>query len=818
MAFEIAFNSPFLQSVAMRRELWIGFLLLAITLGVFSPVTRCDFLNYDDDAYVTNNPHVVAGLTTASVTWAFTTGKTGNWHPLTWLSHMLDCQLHGLKPAGHHLTNLLFHAVNVLLLFALLRLSTGAVWRSALVAALFAWHPMHVESVAWIAERKDVLSTFFGLLTLGAYGLYVRQPHAKSGKRGLFYALALLLYAMSLMSKPMLVTLPFVLLLLDYWPLRRADFRGVRPSPGAAMDKPAKAASFPRPAHPSTAASSTDSDSGATPLTHATAPEASEKEDAARTTPSPPRSGGEGPREVAHSFRNSASLSALILEKLPFFALSLACSVITLILQHADGALLSASALPVRARLANASVSYLRYIGKLLWPGHLAVLYPIPPAWPPLLAAAGALFVLGTSAVVLLNVSNRPFLPVGWFWFIGTLVPVIGLVQAGSQAMADRYSYLPYVGLFIIIAWGLGEIATRLPHVKTALLTLASAGLIACILCTRQQLRYWQDSLALFDHTVSVTSDNPIALCDLAVDLMDRGRFDEGITRAQQALALQPDMPRAEAALGYGFSGDLRSLDAIAHYRKALQLDPLQPETLNNLAFALATDPDQQNRNGGEAVRLSQQACALTENGNSIYLGTLAAACAEAGLFDDAAATNEKAIALAAATGKTNDADEFRRRQELYRLHQPFHLNRDPGAQACLAGEQLARQGNVVGAIENYRQALQLSPNLAQAINNLAWLLATTGDARNRNGPEAVRLAQRACELAGNRTPQFAGTLAAAYAETGRFDDAIASANKAIELATAQGNTAIAAANRSFLELYRAHQPFRQNSAPHRNP
>jgi Flp pilus assembly protein TadD len=677
------------------------------------------------------------------VAWAFTTARTGNWHPVTWISHMLDCQLYGLKPAAHHLTNLLFHAANVLLLFALLRLGTGAVWRSALVAALFAWHPMHVESVAWVAERKDVLSTFFGLLTLGAYGLYVRQARAERRKRELLYALALLLYALSLMSKPMLVTLPFVLLLLDYWPLgRREEGRGERGG-GGGMGWP-----------------------------------------------------------------------KLLLEKVPFFALALACSVATLVLQHADGALLSGSALPVRARVANASVSYLRYVGKLFWPAHLAVLYPLPASWPAVLAAAGVLFILGIPAVVLLNVRNRPYLPVGWLWFIGTLVPVIGLVQAGSQAMADRYSYLPYVGLFVIIAWGLGDIAARLPRVKPALVAIASGGLVACICCARQQLRYWQDSLTLFDHTVSVTSDNPIALCDLAVDLMDRGRFEEGIERAQQALALQPDMPRAEAALGYGFSGELKSADAIEHYRRALQLDSLQPETLNNLAFALATDPDGQNRNGAEAVRLAQQACALTGNGNPIYLGTLAAAYAETGLFSEAEAANAQARALALATGKNDEAEEFRKRQDLYQMNRPFHLDRDAAAQACLAGEQLARQGNVAGAIESYRRALQLSPSLAQALNNLAWLLATTDDARIRNGDEAVRLAQRACELAGGRTPQFEGTLAAAYAEAGRFDDAIAAANKAIELATAQGNATIADANRSFLELYRARQPVRQKPGP----
>jgi Flp pilus assembly protein TadD len=753
MGFEIAFKRPFRQSVAMRREFWIGFLLLALTLGVFWPVTRCDFINYDDDAYVTNNPHVQSGLTTSSAAWAFTTGKTGNWHPVTWISHMLDCQLYGLKPAGHHLTNLLFHAANVLLLFALLRLGTGAVWRSALVAALFAWHPMHVESVAWVAERKDVLSTFFGLLTLGAYGCYVREKGTVNQKPGLFYALALLLYALSLMSKPMLVTLPFVLLLLDYWPLGRTEGRRWEMGEG-------------------------------------------------RVAP------------LSRSDRQGLSWRKMVFEKIPFFALSLACSVVTLALQHADGALLSASTLPVRARVANASVSYLRYVGKLLWPSHLAVLYPLPASWPPILAGAGVLFVLGITAVVILCVRNRPFLPVGWLWFIGTLVPVIGLVQAGSQAMADRYSYLPYVGLFIIIAWGLGEVAARFPGVKPALVIFASAGLIACIGCTRQQLRYWKDSLALFDHTVSVTRNNQIALCDLAVDLMDRGRFEEGIARARQALALQPDMPRAEAALGYGFSGELKSADAIAHYRRALQLDPLQPETLNNLAFALATDPDQQNRNGGEAVRLAQQACALTDNQNPIYLGTLAAAYAEAGRYDEAEAANEKALALAAAAGKNNDADEFRKRQELYRLHQPFHLNRDPGAQECRAAEQLARQGNTAAAIESYRRALQLNPNLTQALNNLAWLLATTDDPRNRNGTEAVRLAERACELAGNRTPQFEGTLAAAYAEAGRFDDAITAAEKAIELANAQGNTAIATANRSFLELYRARQPVRQKPGP----
>ncbi len=421
-----------------RLEVIVSVVLIMATLAVYWQVQNHEFVNYDDDLYVTDNPHVKAGLTREGAIWAFVATHAGNWHPLTWLSHMLDCEVYGVNPWGHHLTNLLLHIGNTILLFLLFRHVTGAVWRSTLVAALFALHPLHVESVAWVSERKDVLSTLFWLSTMWTYLRHVESPGFR------WYLLALLSFALGLMAKPMLVTLPFVLLLIDYWPLGRLQF-------------------------------------GQSNRTHES------------MTPGLQRS----------------SVSSLIFEKVPFFAISAVSSTVTYIVQLSAGAMPSQDVLPLQVRTANALVSYISYIGKMIWPHHLAVSYPHPGSNLPLWQIAGAsLLLVFISALVIRGAGRFPYLVVGWLWYLGTLVPVIGLVQVGSQAMADRYTYVPLIGLFVIIVWGAPNLVRRWRHGRFLLVSSSGVLLLTLMACTWLQTSYWKDSFTLFQRTLDVTADN----------------------------------------------------------------------------------------------------------------------------------------------------------------------------------------------------------------------------------------------------------------------------------------------------------------------
>ena len=600
-ALELPCDAGSVKSLRVRREVWIGFLLALITVGVFSPVVNDDFVNYDDPLYVTENAEVQEGLTGKGVAWALTADRAVNWHPLTWLSHMLDCQLYGLLPAGHHFTSLLFHLASTVLLFGILRRMTGAVWRSALVAALFAWHPTHVESVAWVAERKDVLSTFFWLLTMGAYLRYTQESKVKGPNSKIFYALALLFFALGLLSKPMLVTLPFVLLLLDYWPLRRASAPDhVNPTAGS-LWKP------------------------------------------------------------------------LIWEKVPFFILAAISCVITFRVQNSGGAVASLETVPLNLRLTNALVSYLRYAGEIFWPVDLAVFYPLPHAWPVELVAASTVFLVGTTVVVVLKARSRPWLAVGWLWFTGTLVPVIGLVQVGAQSIADRYLYVPSIGLFIIATWGGAELMAGRPHRQWVLGAAGVAVLAACFTLTSGQLKYWRNSQNLFEHAIAVTSDNTPAYVNLGDAFLEQGRIDEGILNLRRALALHPDLINIPRALAVSLDLQGKAREAIPFYRATLRLDPDSVLALNNLAWLLAANADPELRNGEEAVRLAERACELTHYDRAMVVGTLAAAYAEAGRFDEAAATANTACKLAQTKGDQKLIAKNRKLLELYRASKPFH-------------------------------------------------------------------------------------------------------------------------------------------------
>jgi tetratricopeptide (TPR) repeat protein len=695
----------------------IGFLLVLITFVVYWPVTHFGFINHDDPEYVINNPMVHAGLTGASIVWAFETFYASNWHPLTWMSHMLDCRIWGNQAGGHHMTNVLLHGLNVVLLFLLLRRLTNATWRSAWAAALFAWHPLHVESVAWISERKDVLSMFFGLLSIWAY-VRSREPsreqEARSKKQGArrhepgsrithhasrfritqasrFYLLSLLLFALGLMSKPMLVTLPFVFLLLDYWPLGRVAGDEWRVTGEA----------------------------------------------------------GTGARRVGSALR------LCVVEKLPFLVLSGVDCVATMWAQQND-AIINLDVLPFSERLANAAMSYLLYLAKLFWPARLAVLYPYPewPLWQPISAAAILLMI---SAVVLWQRQCRPYLAVGWFWFVGTLVPVIGLVQVGRQGMADRYTYLPSVGIFIAFVWGVAELVRhsklRVQGSGFSAGTLSAVSaiiLIVLILCTSRQLGYWQNSVAVFSRALEVNPNNVLAEYNVGQALQSQGDQAGAMSHYLHALEIQPSRveavrdfrPSARVNLGGILAEEGKWTEAEAQFREVVRQRPGAWHVRSDLADALAA------------------------------LGRL----------DEAVAQYRIALRVA-----PESAEVWRR-----------------------LGVALYRQLKSAEALAAYRQAVKCNPNGPLELNELAWFLATDPNRELRDGVEAIRLAQHACELTGRAEPRCLGTLDAAYAEAGLWKDAIETAQVVKEMALAQNRPDLAAAAAERLELYRAEKPYHQ--------
>ena len=514
---------------AAKQTGLIAVLLVVLILAVFGPVCSFHFTNYDDDTYVPNNPHVNTGLNAENVAWAFTTNHMANWHPVTWISHMLDIQMFGLRPGGHHAVNVLFHAANSVLLFLLFRRMTGAVWPSAFTAALFAVHPLHVESVAWVAERKDVLSAFLGFLTLIGYDAYVKQPTRMR------YAWVLASFGLGLMAKPMLVTLPFLLLLLDYWPLKRFQ----------------------------------------------------------------------SDRLLFREF--GACLKRLTLEKAPLFALAVASSIITLVVQSRGGGVKPLAAFPLEDRLANAALSYVLYVEKMFWPSGLAVFYPHPvgrwPLWQPL----GALAVLaGISILCVILIQRRPYLAVGWFWYLAMLVPVIGIVQVGNQAMADRYTYLPLIGLFAALAWGAAELGAALRVPRTVMAAAACAVVAAFAVASAIQVSYWRDNATLFERALSVTSNNNLAHYNLGLVALEQGKRDEAEAHFAEAVRIDPKDADALHNLGNLMAEQKEFGPAMEYYLRAIEANPKNASTFSNLGFALVEQQryDEAIPRFEEAVRL----------------------------------------------------------------------------------------------------------------------------------------------------------------------------------------------------------------------
>ena len=506
-------GSPLLGS-PRKRNLAICLLLAVATFVLYSPAIRHPFIfEYDDSCYVISNPHVQAGMVWKTITWALVSLRCGNWHPLTWLSHALDFQLYGMNPHGHHVTNVLLHVLNVVVLFLLLMWATGAVGRSLLVAAIFASHPFNVESVVWIAERKNVLSTLFFLLALGGYGWYARKPSVKR------YAAVAALFVLGLASKPMVITLPFVLLLLDFWPLGRIEYCSSLPQLGVRKDD--KNGLFISP----------------------------------------------GPEIAFHvpQFR----FSWLVLEKLPLLALSVAAAVVTILAQRSHNFM--HLELPVRMRLENAIYAYAMYVWKAFWPACLTVFYPHP--WETLAlwkTGLAALFLLSVSVLVWQQRSPRPYLITGWLWFLGTLVPVIGLIQVGEQAMADRYAYIPLLGIFLMAVWGAADLADRRQLSLRSRATAAAVVLVLLAILTSIQIRYWRSSYDLWSHAVDVTKDNFVGEENLGRALLALDRPAEAVPHLQKATRIRPLDPNGHLSLGGALATSGQTRDAIAEYEAAI--------------------------------------------------------------------------------------------------------------------------------------------------------------------------------------------------------------------------------------------------------
>ena len=556
-----------LRPVSARPQIpvWLLAALLALlTVALYWPATRCDFVDFDDDFYITENPHVRVGLTWETVKWAFCdTKQAAYWAPMMWLSHQLICQLFGLNPWAHHLINVLLHAANTVLVFLLFQRlmslrpgenswapapQAGATWRSFFVAALFGWHPAHVESVAWVTERKDVLSTFFGLLALIFYVRFVRQKEARSKQQGTSvsliltpYFLSLFFFALGLMSKAMLVTLPFVMLLLDWWPLKRIPI--------------------------------SDTDSGRVLAIH-------------------------------RSFR--FPIFRLVVEKLPFFGLAAVMSIVTFLVQKRWGIVVTIENMPFAARGNNALISYCRYLGKLFWPTDLAVFYPHPGNWPEDEVALAGGLLLGITVLCIVVRRQYPFMLMGWLWFVGTLVPVIQLVQSGRYAMADRYTYIPSLGVSIMLVWGVCELTRRWRRQIVGLSVAGCAVMVLCLGMTRKQLGYWQNSETLFRHTLAVTRNNQLAHNNLGLAVERKGQTDEAIRQFQGAIRLDPGVAEAHNNLGTALGDKSQMDEAIHQFREAIRLNPGLAEAHYNLGTALGMKgrTDEAIRQFQEAIRL----------------------------------------------------------------------------------------------------------------------------------------------------------------------------------------------------------------------
>jgi tetratricopeptide (TPR) repeat protein len=646
--------------VAKNLRLAVLFLFL-LTALLYAPVRHHEFVTFDDDDYVTENGRVRSGLSADNIHWAFTQSHASNWHPLTWISHMVDCQLWGLDAGGHHVTNALLHCLNSVLLFLLLHSMAGRYWLSAIVAGLFALHPLHVESVAWVSERKDVLSTFFALLTLLAYARYVKESNVKSSKTKSFYILALALFACGLMSKPMLVTLPFALLLLDYWPLARFS-------------------NYP-------------------------------------------------------SFR-------LMREKLPFLALTILSCVVTFVVQRNSGATLSLQWIPIPERLANASMSYIGYLSKTFWPADLAVFYPFPGSIVAGRVILSVVLLLFITALAVAGRKSHPWLPVGWFWFLGTLVPVIGIVQVGGQAMADRYSYIPHIGLLVALVWGVADFLSKIRLPRVVLIGATSCILLALTATTFVQLRHWRNSIALFNHAIAVTGGSAPAHHGLGLAYWKLGKVVEAEHHYREALRFNPIFVEAHSNLGFLLYNKNQINEAISQYQEALKVQPTSPDVRNNLGLALMAAGRRE-----EAIALFEQILQSHPDFSKAH-NNMGIARLNEGNVNDAIAHYRAALRIAPDSPDvlynlaTALASQQKYDEALIHFQAAMRLSPNDHTLLYSLGNVLAGQGRLNDAVQIYSEFLQLSPNHAAAHFKLGSVLAQLGrrDEAIRHLTQALRL------------------------------------------------------------------------------
>jgi tetratricopeptide (TPR) repeat protein len=781
-----------------RLVLGICIFLAAIVWLVFGQTVHFAFVNYDDNFYVYENPAVMGGLSLDGVKWAFTHTVAFNWHPLTMLSHMLDWQLYGSNAGGHHLTNVLLHTATVILLFFALRQMTGNLWRSALVAAVFAIHPLRAESVAWVAERKDVLSGLFFMLTLWAYARYARRPFS-IGR----YLCVVVLFALGLFSKPMLVTLPFVLLLLDYWPLERFQWTTFR--------------------------------------------------DTLRT------------------------LRPLVWEKIPLFLIATVLGVVTLVAQNNSRTALEA--MPAAIRFSNVLVSYGIYVWEMVWPRHLAAFYPflsVTPVWP--IVGGGALLLVAT-LLAIWAARRRAYFLVGWFWYVVMLAPVIGIVQVGLQSHADRYTYLPQIGLYLLLTWGLAELSASWRYRRVVLAGVSATILVVLIFCARAQVSCWQNSEALWTHALACTADNDTARVNFGAVLLHAGRRDEAVAQFQQALQLNPRSYEAYNDLGYILNQKRQYQEAMVQFQRALQINPGSAEAHFNLGMALLhtgrrdeakvqfqqalqINPSYEvarNNLGYVLIQMGQYQEAVVQFQRALQINpgsaeahfNLGMALLQMGRWDEAMAQFQQVLQINPRsveacnnlgyvflqTGRYPEAmvqfqqalqinprsaeahDNLgtvllragRPDEAVAQFQQALQINPDfAGAQFDL-GDVLLRLGRADEAMVHYQRALQINPNSVKILNGLAWVLATASPEAVRDGRQAVALAEKANQIAGVEDPSLLRTLAAAYAEAGRFDDAVRSVQRAMALAQAAGQSNLVTQLDSQLKLYTAKRPFHQD-------
>ncbi|MCH2114721.1 MAG: tetratricopeptide repeat protein [Pirellulales bacterium] len=696
-----------------RLRIWlVATGLAAAVLAVYAQVHGFEFVSYDDDTFVSENAHVVGGLTWDNFVWSLGIHGPGHWHPLSWWVHQLVCELFGLDAGAHHLVSVLLHVAAALALLTAFWRLTDDFWPSVLVAALFALHPISVESAAWVSHLRDPLCTFFWALVMIAYAAYARRGGPWR------YGLVLLFFALGLMAKPMLMTLPCVLLLLDYWPLGRMNL-------GTWSAEPRELIGF---------------------------------------SPSP---------------LDKRSVGWLLLEKAPLFALTGVSIWLSYLCQQALGAIVSLESQPMAARLSNAVLSYVLYLRNMLWPVNLSPIYPMPRTFYGPQVAGAVVLLIALTITAIYFARRRGYLVVGWLWFLGTLVPVIGVLKMGGfKSMTDHHAYVPLLGIYMALAWALAHLFEQRSSLRSAGIGVVALVLLGLLPVSWRQVGVWRDNVSLYEHALAVTSDNSLAHTNLGVALHRQGKVEDAVGHYYQALGIDPDHAEAHSNLGVALYGRGKIEEAVKHFQHALRVKPDYAKAHSNLGDALRKQGKL-----AQAVEHFQRAVKLKP--------------------DFARAHNFLGDALARQGKLTAAIQHYHRALQIEPEYVDAHLN---------LGLAIHMQGDIPAAALRYAHALDLDPDLPLALNNLARVRASCPEDALRDGAQAVELAKRSCHLTAHQAATPLDTLAAAYAEAGQFDMAITTAAQAIDLATAAGDTKLAGEVRARVLLYQQGLPYREPS------